>query len=111
MQVGKCRYLYFPWWHFVIHIFHSEKLLQPPSIVLGIIPSDQTNICIQQYAKTHSKQITQNWTDIKSPAINAWKRTAEEIREMERITYRLRNREEEFIRNWSKWVREIDGVE
>lgn len=49
------------------------------------------------------KQITRNWMNVKSPSMNAWKLTLEDIKEMERITYELRNEEDEFIRYWIIW--------
>lgn len=98
-----------------ISIFNLKKPLHPLNIILGIIPAeiesrgDKYLYTIIRIAAL--KQITWNWMNVKAPSINVWKLTVEDIKEMERITYKLRNREDEFMRFWSKWVKETDGVE
>ena len=76
--------------------------LHPINILLGIIPleihreGDKYLYTILRIAAL--KQITRKWLDAKPPSSNNWKTT--EI-------YKMRNHEDEFKRNWSKWVSEV----
>ena len=92
--------------------FGLRNPLHPINILLGIIPleihreGDKYLYTILRIAAL--KQITRKWLDAKPPTINNWKITVEDIKEMERITYKMRNREDEFKRNWSKWASQIN---
>ena len=89
-------------------VFFLKNPLHPINILLGIIPfeihkeGDKYLFTILRIAAL--KQITRKWLDANSPSINDWEKTIEEIKEMERITYKMRNREDELKRNWCKRV-------
>ena len=82
--------------------------MNPINIILGLTPleiqseGDKYLYSILRIAAL--KQITRNWLDVNPPSVNNWKKTIEEIKEMERITYKMRNREDQFNMNWRKWV-------
>ena len=49
------------------------------------------------------KTITKNWLKIDRPSTKQWLSIVEEIKEMEKLTYKLKIKEELFVRNWVKW--------
>ena len=92
----------------ITNTFGLKNPLHPINILLGIIPfeiqreGDKYLFTILRIAAL--KQITRKWLDANPPSSNDWEKTIEEIKEMERITYKMNNREDEFMRNWSKWT-------
>ena len=54
---------------------------------------------------TCKKTITRRWYKTEPPAVNEWLEIIREVHNMERMTYRLRMKENVFVTKWEKWTR------
>lgn len=54
---------------------------------------------------TCKKTITRRWYKTEPPAVNEWLEIIREVHNMERMTYRLRMKENVFVTKWEKWSR------
>lgn len=54
---------------------------------------------------TCKKTITRRWYKVEPPAVNEWVEIIREVHNMERMTYRLRMKENVFLTKWEKWTR------
>lgn len=50
------------------------------------------------------KAITKNWLKTEPPNHKQWLALVEEILEMEKLTYKLKMKEESFATDWEKWL-------
>lgn len=96
----------------IMKIFQIKQALESKSIILGISPTEVTSE-IDRYLYrilriAALKQITRNWLKPTPPSFNNWKSTVNNIQEMERITYRIRNQEPEYQRRWNRWSKYMD---
>lgn len=89
-------------------IFKFKNRLNPINIILGKSPPELTQEIdkyLYRILRTAAlKQITRNWLKPLTPPHQKWKETVQEIMEMERITFRIRNKESEFNKRWNKWI-------
>ena len=54
------------------------------------------------------KQITRNWLKPTPPLFNNWKANVNSMLEMERITFRITNQEQEHLKRWHKWINYVN---
>lgn len=50
------------------------------------------------------KAITKNWLKTETPGKKQWVAIVEDIMEMENFTYKLKLKEERFLKDWGKWI-------
>lgn len=50
------------------------------------------------------KTITKNWLKTETPGKKQWVAIVEDIMEMENFTYKLKLKEERFLKDWGKWL-------
>lgn len=50
------------------------------------------------------KDITKSWFKTEVPGKKQWISIVEDIMEMENLTYKLKFKEEKFLKEWGKWL-------
>lgn len=92
-------------------VFGKEGSYEVENVLLGILPRKMKKE--EQYLYwilriTALKQITRNWKTTKLSNIKSWFETIEKIQLMERLTYKLNNREAEFQNKWTQFKLEAN---
>lgn len=96
------------YWQAVQHLMR-EKLSKDVSIqnhnaILGIRPRGLEKEHLHLFwvfRITALKQITRNWKKVEPPTTDMWLESIEEMRSMEKITYRINNKENVYDKKWS----------
>ena len=99
-----------PYWQEVVRelitIFEVNIDCSFVTVYLGKVPADlrsQDTYLYKIILVACKKAITRKWLQATPPSKEDWTTTVNEIKTMEYLTFSLRLRAEQFMKNWTKW--------
>ncbi len=85
----------------------TNSLTRPKQIMWGISPrelTEETDRHLYRIVRIAAmKQITKYLLKINPPSFNNWKLALNNMVEIERITYKIRDQEPDYLKQWNRW--------